>query len=63
LLSHYMKGLVKVKSAFNGLVIYKLPFPDKLKYFEKTLTCEHISFHKHMNIYLNRDFLVHIDSH
>lgn len=63
LLSHYMKGLVKVKSVFNGLVIYKLPFPDKLKYFEKTLTCEHISFHKHMNIYLNRDFLVHIDSH
>jgi hypothetical protein len=61
--SHFMKGLIKVKSAFNGLVIYKLPFPDKLKYFEKTLTCEHISFHKNMNIYLNRDFIFTIQSH
>lgn len=61
--SHFMKGLVKVKSAFNGLVIYKLPFPDKLHYFENTIFCEHISFHKNMNIYINRDFIFNIESH
>lgn len=61
--SYYMKNLVKVKSAFNGITIYKLPFNDKIRYSEKTLTCEHISFNKKLNIFMNRNFLVDIIDH
>jgi hypothetical protein len=61
--SFYMKNLVKVKSAFNGITIYKLPFDEKIKYSEHTLACEHISFNKHLNMYMNRNFVVDILEH
>lgn len=61
--SFYMKNLVKVKSAFNGIAIYKLPFDEKIKYSEHTLSCEHISFNKHLNMYMNRNFVVDIIDH
>ena len=53
-----LNDLTKVKSSFNGLCIYKLPFTDKMKYDIKTKECEHISFNKNFNIYLNPKFLV-----
>ena len=53
-----LNDLTKVKSSFNGLCIYKLPFTDKMKYDIKTKECEHISFNKNFNIYLNPKFVV-----
>lgn len=53
-----LRNLTKVKSSFNGLCIYKLPFTDKMKYDIKTKECEHISFNKNFNMYLNPKFVV-----
>ena len=62
LCSFFMNGLVKVKSCFNGLTIYKLPFADHIKYYENTNICEHISFHRKMNTYLNTNFVCNTNS-
>ena len=40
----------------DNLVI--APFTDKMKYDIKTKECEHISFNKNFNMYLNPKFLV-----
>lgn len=56
-----LRNLIKVKSSFNGLCIYKLPFTDEIKYDIKTKECEHISFNKNFNIYLNPRFIVKCD--
>lgn len=53
-----LSKLTKVISSFNGLSIYKLPFTDNMKYDIKTKECEHISFNKNFNIYLNPKFVV-----
>jgi hypothetical protein len=53
-----LSNLTKVISSFNGLSIYKLPFTDNIKYDIKTKECEHISFNKNFNIYLNPKFVV-----
>jgi len=62
LFSFFMNGLVRVKSCFNGLTIYKLPFAEHMKYFENTNLCEHKSFHRKMNIYINTNFICNIKS-
>lgn len=59
----FRKGLIKVKSAFNGMAIYKLPFADNIRYSENTIVCEHVSFHKKMNMYINRNFIFDINKH
>jgi len=58
----FRNGLIKVKSCFNGLTIYKLPFADHIKYYENTNLCEHISFHRKMNTYINTNFVCNIKS-
>jgi hypothetical protein len=60
--SFFLNGIVKVRSCFNGLTIYKLPFADHMKYYESTSLCEHISFHRKMNIYMNTNFICNIKS-
>lgn len=64
-LSYYFKdGLIKVKSAFNGFVFYRLPFSDEIKYNEDTNTCEHIEFNEQLkNMYVNMNFVIEISEH
>jgi len=64
-LSDYFKdGLIKVKSAFNGFVFYRLPFSDEIKYNEDTNTCEHIEFNEQLkNMYINTNFMIEISKH
>jgi len=59
---HFNKnGLIKVKSAYNGFMFYRLPFSDEIKYDENTNTCEHIDFNEQLNnVYLNQNFVVEI---
>ena len=63
--SYYFKdGLIKVKSAFNGFVFYRLPFSDEIKYNEDTTTCEHIEFNEQLkNMYINMNFVIEILAH
>jgi hypothetical protein len=64
LVYYFKDGIVKVKSAFNGLVIYRLPFTDEIKYDENTKTCEHIGFHEQLdNMYINTNFVIEITGH
>jgi len=54
-------GLIKVKSAYNGFVFYRLPFTEEIKYDENTNTCEHIDFNEQLNnVYLNQNFMIQI---
>ena len=64
-LGYYFKnGLIKVKSAFNGFVFYRLPFSDEIKYNEDTTTCEHIEFNEQLkNMYINMNFVIEILAH
>lgn len=61
LTSFRLSKITKVKSSFNGLSIYKLPFLDKMKYDEQTKECEHISFNSYFNIYINPRFTILFD--
>ena len=64
LVYYFKDGIVKVKSAFYGLVIYRLPFADNIKYDENTETCEHIGFHEQLdNMYINTNFVIEISAH
>jgi len=57
-------NLIKVRSAFNGFVFYRLPFTDEIKYDENTNTCEHIGFHSQLNnMYVNQNFMIEIIGH
>jgi hypothetical protein len=56
-----LNELTKVKSSFNGLCVYKLPFAEDIKYNERTNECEHISFNKYFNMYLNPKFVIEFD--
>jgi hypothetical protein len=61
---YFKNGIVKVKSAFNGLVIYRLPFSENIKYDENTNTCEHIDFNEQLeNVYINTNFVIEIKEH
>jgi hypothetical protein len=58
------KGLIKVKSAFNGFVFYRLPFSEEIQYNENTDTCEHIEFNEQLqNMYINKNFVIEITGH
>jgi hypothetical protein len=64
LVYYFKDGIVKVKSAFNGLVIYRLPFTENIKYDENTNTCEHIYFNEQLdNVYINTNLVIKITDH
>lgn len=59
----YNHDLIPIKSAFNGMAIYKIKSINNIKYSSDT-RCEHIDFHKKMydngkKIYLSPSFILY----
>jgi hypothetical protein len=49
-------GFIPCTSAFGGMVLYKLnSIKDKL--YDGNITCEHLSFHKDIKMFINSEFI------
>ena len=60
----FARGLIEVRSAFNGAGLYKVNETDGCHYSGANKTCEHVPFHlcirekHHSRIFINPEFLV-----